>query len=175
MTTVRIAAIQMTTGVEVDANLRVAAAFIGTAADQDAQLIVLPENFAAMGFGEADRCALAEPDGDGPLQAFLAEQAARNNAWIVGGTIPIRSDDPQRPFASSLVFSADGERVARYDKMHLFDVGLPGQDERLLRPAVSRVVQALPDAGPGFHSVAGGVYRVHRAGALVGSAPGPRD
>jgi predicted amidohydrolase len=129
MTSVRFAAIQMTTGVEVDENLRVAAAFIGKAADQGAQLIVLPENFAAMGFGDADRCALAEPDGDGPLQAFLAEQAARNKVWLVGGTIPMRSDDPQRPFASSLVFSADGKPVARYDKMHLFDVGLPGHDE----------------------------------------------
>jgi nitrilase len=129
MTTVRFAAIQMTTGVEVGENLQVVTRFIDEAAGEGAQLIVLPENFAAMGCGEADRCALAEPDGDGPLQAFLAEQASRNKIWIVGGTIPVSSDDPERPYASSLVFSVDGERVARYDKMRLFDVGLPGRDE----------------------------------------------
>ena len=71
MTTVRFAAIQMTTGVGVDANLQIAAELIEKAAREGAQLIVLPENFAAMGLREADRCALAEPDGHGPLQAFL--------------------------------------------------------------------------------------------------------
>jgi len=142
MTTVRFAAIQMTTGVEVGENLRVAAKFIEEAAGERAELIVLPENFAAMGCGENARCVLAEADGNGPLQAFLAEQAARNKAWIVGGTIPVISDDPQRPYASSLVFSADGERVARYDKLHLFDVGLPGRDERYSESAHTRAGSA---------------------------------
>jgi nitrilase len=142
MTTVRFAAIQMTTGVGVDANLQIAAELIGKAAREGAQLIVLPENFAAMGLREADRCALAEPDGHGPLQAFLARQAVLNNAWIVGGTIPVISDDPSRPFASALVFAADGERVARYDKMHLFDVGLPGRDEHYSESAHTRAGSA---------------------------------
>lgn len=129
MTIVRFAAIQMTSGVDVGANLRAAAEQIDAAAADGAQLVVLPENFAAMGYKEADRCALAEQDGDGPVQAFLAQQAARNEVWIVGGTLPIASDDPARPTASALVYAADGRRVARYDKMHLFDVGIPGRDE----------------------------------------------
>ncbi len=129
MTSVRCAAVQMTSGLDVDANLRAVAGHINAAAAQGAQFIVLPESFAAMGCKEVDRCALAEPDGDGPLQNFLAEQAACHTVWIVGGTIPIIGDDPARPSASSLVFAADGHRVARYDKIHLFDVGIPGRDE----------------------------------------------
>jgi nitrilase len=129
MTTVRFAAVQMTSGVAVGENLRAAAESVNAAAGEGAQLVVLPENFAAMGLREADRCALAEPDGGGPVQTFLAELAARSKVWIVGGTVPMISDDPARPTASALVFAADGRRVARYDKMHLFDVGLPGRDE----------------------------------------------
>ena len=129
MTTVRFAAIQMTSGVDVGANLRAAQEQIEAAAADGAQLVVLPENFAAMGRHEADRCAMAEPDGAGPVQTFLAQQAARHNVWIVGGTVPIAGGDPARPYASVLVFAADGRRVARYDKMHLFDVGIPGRDE----------------------------------------------
>ena len=142
MTTVRFAAIQMTSGAELDANLRAAAQFIDEAAGKGAQLIVLPENFSAMGLREADRCTLAEPDGTGPAQEFLAEQALRNEVWIVGGTVPVRSDDPARPYASSLVFAADGRRVARYDKMHLFDVGLPGREERYSESAHARAGSA---------------------------------
>ncbi|MAF84636.1 MAG: carbon-nitrogen hydrolase family protein [Gammaproteobacteria bacterium] len=138
MTIVRCAAVQMTSGVDVDENLRAVAGHIEAAAAKGAQFIVLPENFSAMGRKEADRCALAESDGDGPLQNFLAEQAARYAIWIVGGTIPVAGDDPVRPTASSLVFAADGRRVARYDKIHLFDVGIPGQDERYCESAHTR-------------------------------------
>ncbi len=129
MTAVWCAAIQMTSGVDVVMNLRTATEYIAMAAGDGAQLVVLPENFSAMGCHEADRCALAEEDGAGLVQDFLAEQAARHKLWIVGGTVPIISDDPERPTASALVFAADGERVARYDKVHLFDVGIPGGDE----------------------------------------------
>ena len=72
MTTVRFSAVQMTSGVEVSANLRAAAESVDAAAGEGAQLVVLPENFSAMGLREADRCALAEPDGCGPVQTFLA-------------------------------------------------------------------------------------------------------
>ncbi len=130
MTIACFAAIQMTSGVDVGANLQAAAKHIDTAVSNGAQLVVLPENFAAMGRKEADRCVLAEGDGSGLVQDFLAQQAERNRIWIVGGTVPIVSDDPARPTSSTLVFAADGQRVARYDKVHLFDVGIPGQDER---------------------------------------------
>lgn len=142
MTTVRFAAIQMTSGVDVGANLRAAEGHIDAAAADGAQLVVLPENFAAMGRKEADRCVLAEADGTGPVQAFLAQQAARHNVWIVGGTVPIASGDPVRPYASALVFAADGHRVARYDKMHLFDVGIPGHDEHYSESAHTQIGSA---------------------------------
>lgn len=127
---VRFAAVQMTSGVDVAANLSAAADHIEAAAGNGAQLVVLPENFATMGVAESDRCALAEAEGSGPLQDFLAERASRNAVWIVGGTVPIAGADPARPYASALVFSAEGRRVARYDKIHLFDVGVPGEEER---------------------------------------------
>ena len=76
MTMVRFAVIQMTAGVEVAANLQAAEELMIAAAGEGAQLIVLPENFSSMGRREADRCALAEPDGAGPVQEFLAQQAA---------------------------------------------------------------------------------------------------
>lgn len=125
----RVAAIQMASGPNVIANLSEAGRLISEAAAAGARLVVLPENFALMGMTEADKLAEAEEDGRGPLQAFLAEQAQRHGLWLVGGTIPIASDDPNRVFGSSLLFSDLGERVVRYDKIHLFDVQLPEGEE----------------------------------------------
>jgi deaminated glutathione amidase len=125
----RVAAIQMASGPNVVANLSEAGRLISEAAAAGARLVVLPENFALMGMTEADKLAEAEEDGRGPLQAFLAEQAQRHGLWLVGGTIPIVSDDPNRVFGSSLLFSDLGERVVRYDKIHLFDVQLPEGEE----------------------------------------------
>ncbi|MGB5737226.1 MAG: carbon-nitrogen hydrolase family protein, partial [Thiohalocapsa sp.] len=103
---------------------------IRDAAESDAGLVVLPENFAFMGRQDQDQLAIAEADGDGPLQAFLSKMASRYGIWLVGGTIPIASAIRERVRAASLVFNDQGTRVARYDKMHLFDVELPGADER---------------------------------------------
>lgn len=129
MTRLRAAVVQMTSGPGRAQNLAVAGDLIARAAGDGAELIVLPENFSAMGMSEADRCKLAEPDGAGPVQDFLAEQARARQCWIVGGTVPLASDDPQRPFAAALVYADDGRRAGRVDKLHLFDVGLPGSDE----------------------------------------------
>lgn len=124
-----LAAVQMASGPNVNANLSEAARLIGEAARAGAGLVVLPENFALMGMSEGDKLAVAEPDGEGPLQGFLAEQAARHRVWLVGGTIPVASGDPKRVFGTSLLFNDQGERVARYDKIHLFDVRLPEGEE----------------------------------------------
>ena len=56
-----------------------------------AQLAVLPENFALMGQREGDKLAVREAEGQGPIQDFLAEQAARHRLWLVGGTIPLQA------------------------------------------------------------------------------------
>ena len=125
----RIAAIQMASGPNVAANLDEAAKLIKRAANDGAQLIVLPENFAFMGERDRDMLNIREYDGEGPIQKFLSEQARKRGIWLVGGTVPIAGDDPERVRAACLLYNDEGERVARYDKMHLFDVRLPGSDE----------------------------------------------
>jgi Predicted amidohydrolase len=132
----KIGVIQMASGPNVDANLFEAERLIRESVDEGAELVVLPENFAFMGQGDRDQRALCEVDGDGPLQAFLARLAKQLGVWLVGGTIPLQADDPDRVRAACLVFDDRGERVARYDKIHLFDVNLPGLDERYHESAV---------------------------------------
>jgi nitrilase len=118
----RVAALQMVSGDDVAENLRVAAELIARAGAEGAELAVLPENFAFLGRRERDKLAVAETDGDGPIQDFLREIAVREGLWIVAGTLPLRGDDPDRVRAACLVFDDRGRRRARYDKIHLFDV-----------------------------------------------------
>jgi deaminated glutathione amidase len=125
----RVAAIQMTSGHDIDANLDAAGRFLAEAARLGAQLAALPENFAFMGRDGGDKRAVAEPDGAGRIQNFLADAAKRHKMWIVGGTVPLRQDPDGRVAAACLVYKADGLRAARYDKIHLFDVDVPGSTE----------------------------------------------
>lgn len=118
------AAIQMASGPNLGANLTEASRLIATAASLGAGLVVLPENFALMPMKESDRLKVAEPHGDGQLQEFLAARAREYGLWIVGGTIPISANDKQKVCPACLVYNDKGENVARYDKMHLFDVNL---------------------------------------------------
>ncbi len=128
---IRIAAVQMISAPEVAPNLAAAARLIAAAAGQGAQLVALPEYFPIIGGSDADRLAVREPDGAGPLQDFLAEQAARHGIWLVGGSIPLMplaAHAPDKLLNSCLVYDPQGRRVARYDKIHLF--GFSKGDER---------------------------------------------
>jgi deaminated glutathione amidase len=125
----KVAAIQMTSGPEVAVNLEQAGTLLEEAAARGARLAALPENFSFMGLKDADKRAVAETDGRGPAQDFLAATARRLRLWIVGGTVPLASAEDGRVAAASLVYDSDGVRVARYDKIHLFDVDLPGRAE----------------------------------------------
>jgi deaminated glutathione amidase len=125
----KVAAIQMTSGPELAANLEQARALLEHAASRGARLAALPENFSFMGLKDADKRAVAEADGAGPVQEFLAATARRLHLWIVGGTVPLVAGPDGRVAAASLVYDDDGERVARYDKIHLFDVDIPGRAE----------------------------------------------
>ncbi len=116
------AVVQMVSGSELAANLGSAGRLIAQAADRGARLVALPENFALLGRRERDKLALAEAEGAGPIQDFLASTAQRHRVYLVGGTIPLRGADPQRVRAACLLHGPDGRRLARYDKMHLFDV-----------------------------------------------------
>ncbi|HEX4388507.1 MAG TPA: carbon-nitrogen hydrolase family protein [Steroidobacteraceae bacterium] len=125
----KVAAVQMTSGPDVGANLAEARALLEQAAERGARLAALPENFSFMGLKDADKRAVAEADGSGPAQDFLAASARELRLWIVGGTVPLRAGPDGRVAAASLVYDADGRRVARYDKIHLFDVDIPGRTE----------------------------------------------
>ena len=116
----RVAAIQTVTGTSVDANLARAETLIAEAARGGAELVLLPEYFCMMGQREADKIAIREQDGDGPVQQFLADAARRHRIWLVGGTLPMWCGDDARVYNTSLAFDPRGERVARYDKIHLF-------------------------------------------------------
>src|ERR1700674_3030116 len=125
----KVAAIQMTSGPDVTANLEQARALLEDAVGRGARLAALPENFSFMGLKDADKRGVAEADGSGPAQDFLAASARRLRLWIVGGTVPLRAGADGRVAAASLVYDTDGQRVPRYDKIHLFDVDIPGRAE----------------------------------------------
>jgi predicted amidohydrolase len=127
--TVKVAALQMTSGPDVAANLAQAGALIEAAAGAGARLVALPENFSFMGLKDADKRAVAESAGGGPVQDFLSACAARLKVWLIGGTTPLRAGADGRVAAACLAFDADGRQVARYDKIHLFDVDIPGRAE----------------------------------------------
>jgi len=125
----KVAAIQMASGPQVEANLFEAERLITKAVESDVELIVLPENFALMGMSESDKIAIREEQGNGRIQSFLSEQAERHGVWMVGGTIPLRCPDPNKIYATCLLFNHLGEQVARYDKIHLFDVTIVDSGE----------------------------------------------
>lgn len=123
----RVAAVQMTSSASVAANLTAVEAALREAAEVGAALAVLPENFAFMGRRDADKLSVAEPEGEGPIQTALAGFARQFSLWIVAGTIPLQRPNDPRVAAASLVLDASGQTVARYDKIHLFDVEIPGK------------------------------------------------
>ena len=114
----KIAALQMVSEPDVRANLDQALALLRQARDQGAELAALPEYFCAMGLRDTDKLAYRESFGAGPIQDFLRRAARELQLWIVGGTLPLVADDDAHVLNSSLVFSPEGECVARYDKIH---------------------------------------------------------
>jgi len=138
-----VAALQMVSTPDVDENLATALRLIAQAAQAGAELVALPEYFCLMGLKDADKLAIAEPLADAagptdatdsgperapavstagatPLQDALSRAARQHGIWLIAGTLPLRSHEAQRVFNSMLVFNPQGQRVARYDKIHLF-------------------------------------------------------
>lgn len=140
----RIAAIQMNSGAVVDDNLASAGELLGRAADSGAQLAVLPENFAIMGATQSDKLAVAEADGRGPIQDFAADAAQQLRLWIVAGSLPLAGPDAEHVRPASIVYDAGGNRVTCYDKIHLFNVGVPGTDEAYRESATFCAGPATP-------------------------------
>jgi nitrilase len=143
----KLAAIQMVSGPELAPNLAAAERLIADAAREGARLAALPENFYCIGRTERDKLAFREPDGDGPIQHFLAALARKHRIWIVGGTAPISSTDENRIRGACLVYDDAGKRVGRYDKMHLFRFSTPDEsydEARTLEPGTTPLVISSP-------------------------------
>lgn len=114
------AALQMVSTPDPVQNREVAQRLVREAAASGAQLVVLPEYWAILGRHEQDKLAHAERPGDGPLQQFMAALARETGIWLLGGTIPLVSDQPGKVLNSLLAYGPDGALAARYDKIHLF-------------------------------------------------------
>ena len=150
----KVAAIQMVPGPRVELNLSAAHALLAEAAQAGAELAVLPEYFCLMGQRDTDKLALAEPLGRGPIQDGLAASARQLGLWIVGGTLPLALDGeggaastPARCRNASLAFAPTGERVAVYDKIHLFrfnDGSRVYDEAAVLAPGSQPVLFNLP-------------------------------
>ena len=146
----RIAALQMVSSPRVEHNLATAGRLIAQAAGAGARWVALPEYFCLMGHSDRDKLAIAEAPGAGPIQQMLSDAARRHGVWVVGGTLPIRSDDAEHVFNACCVYGPDGALAARYDKIHLFcfDNGRERYDEgRVLRAGSEPVAfsGSLPD------------------------------
>ncbi|WP_035383709.1 carbon-nitrogen hydrolase family protein [Ferriphaselus sp. R-1] len=143
----KVAAVQMASGPNVEANLNEAHRLIAKAVEQGAQLVVLPEYFPIMGMNENDKVAVREQPGVGRIQQFLADTAREFGIWLVGGSIPLVANDPAKVRNSLLVFNAQGEQVARYDKIHLFNLDLGNEkyhEARTIEPGDQVVVVETP-------------------------------
>lgn len=122
------AAIQMCSSGNVDENLAQAEQLIIQAVAQDTRLVVLPEMFPLLGCQKAEKIIHQEHPGSGKIQDFLSRIAAQHQVWIVGGTIPLRAQKSGKTRAACLIFDANGQQQARYDKIHLFDARLSTQE-----------------------------------------------
>jgi nitrilase len=120
----KVAAVQMASGPNVEGNLNEARRLIEKAAQQGAKVVVLPEFFAIMGMKETDKLLVKEQPKSGQIQTFLSEMARKHKIWLVGGSIPLVADAPNKVRNSCLVYNELGEQVARYDKIHLFNLEL---------------------------------------------------
>lgn len=119
-TSFKAAAVQMVSEPDIEVNLKRADALIAEAAAQGAKLVGLPEYFCILGRRDGDKVKVRERDGDGPIQSFLADAARRHKVWLVGGTVPLECPEPDKVWNACLVYDDAGQRVARYDKIHLF-------------------------------------------------------
>jgi len=126
---VRVAAIQMNSGADLGRNLELAGELLSDAASDGCALAVLPENFALMPERGRDKSRHAEQPGEGPIQDFLAEWAARHGMWVIAGSMPLESPEPERVYGACVVVDERGETRAIYRKIHLFDVDLPDREE----------------------------------------------
>jgi len=115
-----VAAVQMVSTPNVDENIASARRLVAQAATTGAKLVLLPEYWPIMGMSDSDKVSKAEPLGQGPIQDCMAQAAREHGIWLLGGTLPLASDDPEKVINTTLVYDPEGRHVGRYDKIHLF-------------------------------------------------------
>ena len=149
MKTFKCAALQMNSGPDLSDNLKRCADLIKQAVDQGARLIVLPETFAFMGSALQEQLDVAEEQGQGKIQDFLSRQAAWHRIYLVGGTVPIQTEEEARVYGMCPLYNDKGECIASYKKIHLFDVDLPERNESyressVFKPGAEAIVVQTP-------------------------------
>ena len=133
----KIAGIQMASGPNVTANLSEAEKLIEIAVEQGAKLVALPEYFAIMGMKDTDKVKVAEKEGQGPIQQFLAHIAQKHEIWVIAGSVPLQSETQDKIYNACLVYDDQGILVARYNKIHLFGLNLGNEtyhEEKTITP-----------------------------------------
>ena len=121
------ALIQLTSSAQVAENLAQIEAYMIKARDEAVDLVVLPENFAFMGLKDTDKMQIAEVAGQGPIQDKISKLAKQLGLWVVAGTISTKAQG-SKVRSSCFVYDDKGLTVARYDKIHLFDVRVSEQE-----------------------------------------------
>ncbi|MGJ9417777.1 carbon-nitrogen hydrolase family protein [Massilia sp. CMS3.1] len=116
----RVAAVQMVSTPDVGHNLATARRLVGEAAALGATLVTLPEYWPIMGMSDTDKVRQAEPEGAGPIQDCMRLLAREHGIWLIGGTLPLVSNESGKVLNTTLVYDPQGESIGRYDKIHLF-------------------------------------------------------
>ena len=148
------AAVQMSSQGDLQENLHVVERRIGEAADRGASVVVLPENFAFFGAEPEKRDVAEDLEGDGPIASTLRKAARSRQITVIGGGMPERSNDPARPYNTCAAYGPDGRLLARYRKVHLFDVeigdGTTYRESAATMPGKGPVTMSIDAVGVGL-------------------------
>ena len=125
----KVAVVQMCSSANIEQNIELSEKYLNEASKQGCKLIAFPENFIFFGAKDIDKLACAEELGSGPIQNHFANLAKDLNIYILGGSLAIKSTDLTRVFSTSILWSDQGEMLASYNKIHLFDVNLEAAKE----------------------------------------------
>ena len=127
----QIAVAQTSSTDDIQQNLNTVTALAGEAVSAGSCALFLPECFALMQTSRRQLRESAEPLGSGPVQDRMAALARETGLTLFAGSLPVCSDDPKRVYNTSMVFGPDGQRLAYYHKIHLFDVELDSGEQYL--------------------------------------------
>ncbi len=142
----KVAAIQMVSTPSVEQNVDSVRRLIAQAAQQGAQLVLLPEYWPIMGMQDLDKVAHAEHLDAGPIQTFMSDIAREHRIWLIGGTLPMVSPEADKVLNTVMVYDPQGEHVVRYDKIHLFSFTKGGESYDEARTIVHGTKVASFDA-----------------------------